>query len=123
VAAQPQEQRPAAGQPLASRRELVEVRLAEGRGPPWIAACLGEQPAEALASQGRLRRLAAAKGGPQLGVDALVGGGRRARAAEAEAEEGQLEGRALGPVEIEEGVVDVEEDGAKAVQAVTWRGR
>jgi hypothetical protein len=30
---------------------------------------------------------------------------------------------ALGPVEIEERVVDVEEDGAKGVQATTWRGR
>ena len=42
---------------------------------------------------------------------------------DAEGEEGFAERGALGPVEIEERVIDVEEDGAEAVQAATWRGR
>jgi hypothetical protein len=54
----------------------------------------------------------------------MVGGHRRPRAGETEGEEGLPEGGALGTVEVEERVVDVEEDGAEAGQAAaTWRGR
>jgi hypothetical protein len=102
---------------------VVEVRLAEAGGPPGIASDLAEQAAEALAGERGLGDLAAAEGGPEVVVDALVGGDRRGGAAEAEGEEGFAERGALGLVEIEKGVIDVEEDGAEAGQAATWRGR
>jgi hypothetical protein len=102
---------------------VVEVRLAEAGGPPGVAPDLAEEAAEALAGECFLADLAAAEGGPEVVVDALVGGDGRGGAGEAEGEEGFAERYALGPVEIEEGVVDVEEDGAEAVQAATWRGR
>jgi cyclophilin family peptidyl-prolyl cis-trans isomerase len=114
---------PAAGQAVAVLRQVVEVRLAEAGGPPGIAPDLAEEAAEALASERGLADLAAAEGGPEVVVDPLVGGDRRRRAAEAEGEEGFAERGALGPVEIQERVIDVEEDGADAVQAATWRGR
>jgi hypothetical protein len=56
-------------------------------------------------------------------VDPLVRGDRRRGAGELESREGFSERSALGPVEIEERVVDVEEDGAEGGQAATWRGR
>jgi hypothetical protein len=56
-------------------------------------------------------------------VDALVGGDGGGRAGEPEREEGPLQGRALGPIEVEQGVIDVEEYGAEMVQGPTWRGR
>ena len=115
--------RTAAGQPVAARREMVEVRLAEAGGPPGIAPDLAEEAAEALASERGLADLAAAEGGPEVVVDPLVGGDRRRRAAEAEGEEGLAERRSLGLVEVEERVIDVEEDGAEGGQAATWRGR
>jgi len=46
----------------------------------------------------------------------LVRGHRRRRAGEAEGEKRRAEGEALGPVEVEQRVVDVEEDGARAGQ-------
>jgi hypothetical protein len=104
-------------------RQVVEVGLAEAGSPPGIAADLAEQAAEALAGEGGLADLAAAEGGPEVVVDALVGGDRRRRAAEAEGEEGLAEGPSLGLVEVEERVIDVEEDGAEGGQAATWRGR
>jgi hypothetical protein len=87
-----------------------------------VAAKVLQQAAETLAGEGRLRDLAAPERCPQLRVDALVRGDRGTWAGQPEGREGQLEGRALGLVEVEEGVVDVEEDGAEAGQA-TWRGR
>jgi hypothetical protein len=102
---------------------VVEVRLAEAGGAARVAPDLAEQAAEALAGERGLGDLAAAVGGPQVRVDALVGGDGRARAAEAERDQGLAEGGPLGPVEVEERVVDVEEDGAEAGQAATWRGR
>jgi hypothetical protein len=102
---------------------VVEVRLAEAGGPPGVAPDLAEEAAEALAGESGLADLAAAEGGPEVVVDALVGGDRRGGAGMAEGEEGFAERSALGLVEIEERVIDVEEDGAEAVQAATWRGR
>ena len=104
-------------------REVVEVRLAESGGPPGIAPDLEQQAAEALAGERGLADLAAAEGGPEVVVDALVGGDRRRAAAEAEGEEGLAERRSLGLVEVEQRVIDVEEDGAEGGQAATWRGR
>ena len=108
---------PAAGQAVAARRQVVEVRLAEAGGAPGIAPDLAQQAAEALAGERGLGDLAAAEGRPEVVVDALVGGDRGRGAGEAEREEGLPERRALGLVEIEEGVIDVEENGAEAVQA------
>jgi hypothetical protein len=102
---------------------VVEVRLAEAGGAAGVPADLAEQAPEALAGECRLRDLAPAVRRPQVPVDALVGGDGGAGAAEAEREEGLAEGRPLGPVEVQERVVDVEEDGAEAGQAATWRGR
>jgi hypothetical protein len=117
------EDRAAAGQPVAARREVVEVRRAEAGGAPGVAPDLAQEPPESLARERRLRDLAAPVGGPELVVDPLVRGDRGRRAGEPEGREGVLEGEALGPVEIEESVIDVEEDGAEGGQAATWRGR
>ena len=43
--------RPAAGQAVAARREVVEVGLAEAAGPPGVAPDLAQQAAEALAGE------------------------------------------------------------------------
>jgi hypothetical protein len=104
-------------------REVVEVGLAEAGGPAGIASDLAEQAAEALAGERGLGDLAAAEGGPEVVVDALVGGDRGGGTGKAEGAERLPERGALGLVEVEERVVDVEEDGAEAVQAATWRGR
>jgi hypothetical protein len=102
---------------------VVEVRLAEPARAARVAPDRPQQPAEALGGEGLLGRLAAAVGGPQIVVDALVRGDRRRRAGEAQGREGLAQGVALGPVEVEQGVVDVEENGAEAGQTATWRGR
>lgn len=102
---------------------MVEVGLAKAGGPPGFAPDLAEEAAEALAGERGLADLAAPEGGPEVVVDALVGGDRRGGTGMAEGEESFAERSALGPVEIEKGVIDVEEDGAEAVQAATWRGR
>jgi hypothetical protein len=104
-------------------RQVVEVGLAEAGGPSGVAPDLAEQAAEALAGESGLADLAAAEGGPEVEVDALVGGDRRRGAAEAEGEEGLAERRSLGLVEVEQRVIDVEEDGAEGGQAATWRGK
>jgi hypothetical protein len=113
---------PAAGQAIAALGQAVEVRLAQAPRATPVAADVSQQPAKALASERRLADLAAAKGRPQLRVDALVGRDRGGRTGQSEGAEGLPEGRAFGAVEVEQGVVDVEEDGAQAGQ-VTWRGR
>jgi hypothetical protein len=115
--------RPAAGQPVAARREAVEVGLAEAGRSPGIAPDLAEQAAEALPGERRLRDLAAAERGPEVVVDPLVGGDGRRGAGEAERREGFPERRALGPVEIEKRVIEIEEDGSERAQQTTWRGR
>jgi hypothetical protein len=102
---------------------VVEVRLAEAGSPPGVAPDLAKEAAEALPGERGLGDLAAAVRRPQVVVDAPEGGERRGRAAEAERPQGLPERRPLGAVEVQEGVVDVEEDGAEAAQAATWRGR
>jgi hypothetical protein len=102
---------------------VVEVDLAQARGAPGVAPDLAQQAAETLAGEVRLRDLAAPVSGPEVVVDPLVRGDRRRGAGEPEGREGFPEGEALGPVEIEERVIDVEEDGAEGGQAATWRGR
>jgi hypothetical protein len=86
--AQRVEDRAAAGQPVAARREVVEVRLAEAGGAPDVAPDIAQQPPESLARERRLRDLAATVGGPQIVVDPLVRGGGRRGAGEPEGREG-----------------------------------
>ena len=114
---------PAAGQTVAVPGQVVEVGLAEAGGPPAVAPDLAQEAAESLVGERALADLTAAEDGPEIVVDALVGADRRGGAGETEGEEGFAERRALGLVEVETGVVDVEEDGAEAVQAATWPGR
>jgi hypothetical protein len=56
-------------------------------------------------------------------VDALVGGDGRRGTAKVDRKERGPQRPALRLVEIEKGVVDVEEDGPETVQRPTWRGR
>jgi hypothetical protein len=56
-------------------------------------------------------------------IDALVRRVRRAGTGQAERVQGLAQGGALGPVEVEQRPIDVEEDGAEAGQGPTWRGR
>jgi len=102
---------------------VVEVGLAEAGGEASVASDLAQQPSEALAGEGGLGDPAPAEGGPQVVVDPPVGGEGGPRTVKTERSEGFPKGRTLGLVEIEEGVIDVEEDGAETVQATTWPGR
>jgi len=102
---------------------VVEVRLAQARRAPGIASDLAQQASEALAGERGLGDLAAPEGRPEVVVDALVGGDRGGGASDAEREESLPEGGALRLVEIEKGVVDVEEYGLETVQGPTSRGR
>jgi hypothetical protein len=88
---------------------------------PSGSARLVEQAAEALLRERRLGDLAAAVGGPQLVVDAPVGGEGRRRARESGRSQRQAECDALGLVEVEQRPVDVEEDGERAGQAYLAR--
>jgi hypothetical protein len=54
-------------------------------------------------------------------VDAAVGGERGAREGQPQRRERLAQGSALGPVEVEQGAVDVEEDGAEAGQGYLAR--
>jgi hypothetical protein len=54
-------------------------------------------------------------------VDPQVGGERRARAGEPDGAQGLAQGGALGPVEVEQSAVDVEDDGAEAGQGYLAR--
>jgi hypothetical protein len=84
---------------------------------------VAEEPSEALVGECFLRDPAAPILGPQLVVDAAVGeeDGRGER--EVEAGEGGPERQALGAVEIEERVVEIEEDGAEAGQGLVRAAR
>jgi len=77
----------AAGQEVAARRQVVEVRLAQTRGASGIAVDLAQQAAEALARERGLGDLAPAERRPEVVVDALVGGEGGRRAGKAEREE------------------------------------
>jgi hypothetical protein len=84
---------------------------------------VSEEPAEALDRERLLRDAPAAVLRPELVVDAPVGKERRGREGEREAGERAPKRRALGAVEVEEGVVEVEEDGAEAGQGLVRAAR
>ena len=102
---------------------MVEVRLAETGGAPGIVSDLAQQASEALARERGLGDLAPAESRPEVVVDALVGCDRGRGAGVAEREKSFPERGSLRLVEIEKGVVDVEENGLETVQGPTWRGR
>jgi hypothetical protein len=102
---------------------VVEVRLAQAGRAAGIAPDLAQQAPESLPRECFLGGLAPAERRPEVVVDVLVGGDGGRGAGEAEGEEGLAQRRALRPVEIEKGVVDVEENGLEPVQGPTWRGR
>jgi hypothetical protein len=122
AAAQPLEDGPASGETVAALREVVEVGLSEPASQPRVASRRHEQAPEALTRQVLLGRLAPAKGRPQVVVDPTVCGDGRRRARQAQLGEGLAERGALGLVEVEQGVVDVEEYGVEAGQKTTWPG-
>jgi hypothetical protein len=101
---------------------VVEVGLAEPGRAPELAARVPEEPAEALARERGLLDLSPAEGRPKLVVDAPVGGDCGRGAGEAERAKRLPKGRAFGLVEVQKGVIEVEENGAEAVQAATSRG-
>jgi len=126
---QPREDGSAARQAVAAGRKAVEERFAEASGSAWVGLEMDQELAEALAREVRLPDGSPPVLVPEGVVDTPVGGESGARAGKSEVGEGGAEGRPLGPVEVEQGVVDVEEDGAESGQAgfpgggATWRGR
>ena len=108
---------PAAGQAVAARGQVIQEVLAEPRRPPRIALQVDQELAEALAREVGLPDLAPPVQVPEGIVDLPVGDESRARTGEPEIGESGAKGRPLGPVEVEQGVVDVEENGAESGQA------
>ena len=109
---------------------MIEKGLAEPRRPPGIATQVDQELPETFACEVRLPDRPPPVLVPEGVVDPTVGEEGRARAGESEVGESGAEGRPLGPVEVEQGVVDVEENGAESGQAgvvsgrrATWRGR
>ena len=126
---QPREDGSAARQAVAAAGQAIEEGLPEARRPPGIAVQVDQELAEALAREVRLPDRPPPVLVPEGVVDAPVCDESGAREGKSEVGEGGAEGRPLGPVEVEQGVIDVEEDGADSDQAgfsgkrATWRGR
>ncbi len=126
---QPDKDGPAPRQAVATGGQVIEEGLPEPGRPPRIAIHVDQELAEALAREVMLPDRPLPVPVPEGVVDPPVGGESGARAGESEGGEGGAEGRRLGPVEVEQGVVDVEENGAESGQAgflgrrATWRGR
>ena len=102
---------------------MIEVGLAETSGSPGRSPHLLQEPPEALHREVRLGDLALSVGGPEPVVDPTVCpvGGRRV--GQPPRPQGPSQGGALGPVVVEEGLIDVEENDAKAVQGPIWPDR
>jgi len=88
-----------------------------------VSPDLHEEPPEALAGEVGLGDLAPAIRCPQRVVDPAVGDVDGPGERQAQRVQCFLERDALGPVVVEKGSIDVEEDGAEAGQGPTWRGR
>jgi hypothetical protein len=116
LAAQDREHAAAAGEEIAPGRQVVEEDLAEASRPARRTVQMDDELAEPLASQGRLGDRAAPVLLPERVVDPAIGGEDSGREGEAEVAERRAEGRSLGPVEVEQRLVDVEENGAEAGQ-------
>jgi hypothetical protein len=120
---EPKEHGSATGETISSLGEVIQIGFPQASGRPRVGSHLLQQKPEALTSEGGLGDLPPTVGRPQPVVDPAIGGvsGRRVR--QPERLQGLLQGRALGPVVVEKGVIEVEENDAKAVQGPTWRGR
>jgi hypothetical protein len=102
---------------------VIQIRLAETPGEARVGPDVHEEPPEALAGEIGLGDLAPAIRRPQRVVDPAVGDVDGSGERQTEAVQCFLERDALGPVVVEKGSIDVEEDGAEAGQGPTWRGR
>lgn len=103
--------------------EVVEIGFTQAPGQPGVGSDLLQETPEPLAGKSRLGNLTPAEGPPELVVDPPVGGVDPGGVREPQRAESPLESGALGPVVVEKGVIDVEEDSFEAVQGTTWRGR
>jgi len=122
--AEPLQGRPAAGESVPALRELQEERMGQLGGTPRAFAQVGKEEAEALAGQVGLRDLAPPVLLPQDVVEASVLHEDRGREGQPEVRQGCPQGRALGAVEVQERVVEVEKDGSRPSQGEpTWRDR
>jgi hypothetical protein len=113
----------AAGQTVSSPGEVIQIGPPQASGRPGTGSHLLQQKPEALASEGGLGDLPPTVGCPQPVVDLAIGGVNGRRVRQPERLQGPLQGGALSPVVVEKGVIDVEENDAKAVQGPTWPGR
>jgi len=95
-------------------REVGQEQTGERRGAAGIGSDRAQQQPEALDREARCRDLAAPVALPQLVVDGAEGreGCRAER--KGELRERLTERKPLRPVEVEEGVIGVEENGAEA---------
>lgn len=107
---------PAAGQAVTARGQLFEIGPAEASRPPAIGPQEVEQTREALHRQYRLGDSSAAVEGPELLVDAAVLAQGGAAQGPAHLGESGAQRGPFGPVEVEQGVIEVEQDGAETGQ-------
>jgi len=125
----PHQDGPTARQAVATSGQVIEEGLPEPGRPARIPIHVDQELAEALAGEVRLPDRPPPVPVPEGVVDPPVGDESGARAGKSEVGEGGAKGRPLGPVEVEQGMVDVEENGAESGQAgfvgrrATWRGR
>ena len=91
--------------------------------PARVSVEMAQQQPEALDGQHRRRDLSAPVALPEFVVDGAVRRQDAGRVREALLAQGRRQGQALGPVEVEKRMVGVEEDGSRARQAATWRGK
>ncbi len=108
------QRRAAAGQQVAALREVGQEQAGERRGAAGIGPDRTQQQAEALDRERRCRDLAPPVLLPQIVVDRAEGSKGRRPEGKRELRERLTEREPLRPVEVEEGVVGVEEDGAEA---------
>jgi hypothetical protein len=88
-----------------------------------MRADLPQEAPEPLAGEIRLGDLTPAECRPELVVDPAIGRADPARVRQPQGAERPQESGALGPVVVEKGVIEVEEDSVEAAQGATWRGR
>jgi hypothetical protein len=108
--------RTAARQAVAAAPERDEVGRTHFRGLPNRSPQEGQQAAKALVGQDRLADGPLSVELPERFVDAPVLGENRRGTGEAEVEEALAQSASLGTIEIQEGPVEVENDGAGAKQ-------
>jgi hypothetical protein len=110
------EDRTAARQPVAAAPERLEVGRTHSRGLPQWCSQEREQTAKALPGQGGLADPALPVELPERLVDASVFGENRRGTRKAQVLEALAQSASLGTVEVQEGAVEVEKDGAGAKQ-------